>query len=453
MTGSPSTATHLRDSLQYGHLWATAECRDWFAEDQRVRCWLGVYAALAEAQADVGLVPRGAAVRIRAVADEAQIDLPAVAETTRRTGHSTAGLVEWLRSEVGPDAASFVGLGATVQDVSDTWSALTLRKVGGIVGTDLENLLRALSALVERYRHTPMAARTHGQIGVPITVGFKVAQWAAECRRNLTRLGEGRRRWEPAPLGGSVGSLASWGESGPALLDAFARRVGLEAPPLPWGSARDAIAEFACWAQLVAGQLARIGNEIYQLQRTEIGELAEHSTSEQISSITMPHKRNPELSEHLVTLRGLVVSSAGLLLDSMLVEHERDGRAWKAEWIALPDLCCALGKASAAAVELVEGLQVDAPRMAENLARSGAVASSEQVVTALAATLGRDRAFAAVRAAIHRSGPERSWLAELAADEQIRSAAGGLDVGDATGQGLASADAFVDRWRRSEDRS
>lgn len=445
-------ATHLRDSLQYAHLWGTEETRAWFAEDHRLRCWLRVYAALAAAQADLGLVPGSAAERIGAVAENASVDLPAVAEATRRTGHSTAGLVDWVRAQAGPDAAPYVGLGATVQDVSDTWTALTLRRVGYLVGSDLTDLLAMLTGLAQRHRATPMAARTHGQVGVPITLGFKVVQWAAECERHLDRLAEGRRRWETAPLGGSVGSIGYWGGDGPALLDAFARRIGLAPPVLPWGSARDVVAEFACWAQLVATLLAGIGNEVYQLQRTEIGELAEAAGPEQISSVTMPHKRNPELSEHLVTLHRLVGSAAGLLVGAALVEHERDGRAWKTEWIALPDLCCALARASRACLDLVGGLQVHAGAMAANLAMAGSAATSEQVVNALAGPLGRDRAFAAVRAAILRAGPDGSWTAELATDDQVRATGMIFDSGDTGDRAVASAVAFVDRWQRRGER-
>ncbi|GLZ49334.1 adenylosuccinate lyase [Actinomycetospora sp. NBRC 106375] len=448
MTDVTSAATHLRDSVQYGHLWITAECREWFAEEHRLRSWLRIYAAVAEVQADLGRLPLEAAERIGEVAADTPLDLPAIAEATRRTGHSTAGLVDWLRHAVGPEAAPHVGLGVTVQDISDTWTSLTLRHTGNLVGADLRALLDALTVLADRFRATPMAARTHGQIGVPITVGFKVAQWAAECERHLDRLEEGRQRWETAPLSGSVGSLGYWGAEGPELLEAFGGCLGLAAPPLPWGSSRDAVAEFACWAQLVAGLLARIGNEVFQLQRTEIGELAEPAHPEQISSITMPHKRNPELSEHLVTLRHLVGSSAGLLLTATLVEHERDGRAWKTEWVALPDLCCALAKAARAAAELVAGLHVNTARMAENLARSGSAATSEQVVNLLAESLGRDEAFAVVRSAVARSRPGRSWLAEIDADDRVRDtglAFDGADVGD---RALASAVAFVDRWRQ-----
>ena len=77
---------------------------------------------------------------------------------------------------------------------------------------------------------------------------------------------------------------------------AFARRIGLAAPALPWASARNCVAEFGVFAALLGASLAKIGNEIYQLQRPEIGELGEEWTGEQIGSVTMPQKRNPERS-------------------------------------------------------------------------------------------------------------------------------------------------------------
>lgn len=440
-------ATHLRDSAQYGHLWVTEPMRAWFDEDHRLRCWLGIYASLAAAQADLGLVPRFAADRIGEVARDGEVDVADVAAATVRTGHSTAGLVAWLQKQVGDESAPYVGLGATVQDISDTWTALTLRRTGELAGEDLAALLQLLRVLTVRHRTTPMAARTHGQVGVPVTLGFKTAGWGAECARHLGRLAEGRVRWETAPLGGSVGSIAYWGRTGPDLLEAFAARTGLGVAELPWGSARDAVAEFACWAQLVATLLARIGNEVYQLQRTEIGELAEAVTPGHISSVTMPHKRNPELAEHLVTLRRLVSAAAGLLVDAALVEHERDGRAWKIEWVALPDLCCALTRATRACVELVSGLQVHGDRMALNLA--AVATTSEQAVTALAGLLGRDRAFSAVRAAVERAGPGGSWPAELAADPTVAGSGLSFDAEDAERAALAGAEAFVDRWLRA----
>lgn len=356
-------SSHLRDSLLYGVNWAVEPVRSWFTESQRIASWLEILAAIAQAQADIGAIPRAAADDIERVCASPGLDLGRVAERSHSTGHSTAGLLEAVSSLVGGDNARYVGLGTTVQDISDTWTALTIKLTTEYLDADLHTLVRILSQGSVRHRDTVMLGRTHGQPGAPITFGFKQAQWGGELARSRDRLGEGRRRWETAQLGGSVGSLAFWGASAPELMAAFARRIGLGIPSLPWVSARDCVAEFGAFAALLGASLAKIGNEIYQLQRPEIGELGEARTGEQIGSVTMPQKRNPERSEQLVTLGRLLRSYAQVLLEGAVVEHERDGRTWKAEWIALPDLCCAVTRASALCVELLAGLEVHVDRM------------------------------------------------------------------------------------------
>ena len=145
--------------------------------------------------------------------------------------------------------------------------------------------------------------------------------------RGWDRLDKGRPRWETAQLGGSVGSLAFWGADVPSLKAAFARRIGLAAPALPWASARNCVAEFGVFAALLGASLAKISNEIYELQRLEIGELGEEWTGEQIGSVTMPQKRNPERSEQLVTLGRLLRSHALVLLEGAAVSATRSPRS------------------------------------------------------------------------------------------------------------------------------
>ena len=146
-----------------------------------------------------------------------------------------------------------------------------------------------------------MAGRTHGQPGSPITFGFKVASWADEVRRHLQRLAEGRPRWLVGQLGGAVGTLGFFAPRGAELRAEFCAELGLADPGISWLTSRDRIAEFGGLLAMICGTLARIGNEVYELQRPEIGELREPTTGDTVGSITMPHKRNPEGSEHLDT--------------------------------------------------------------------------------------------------------------------------------------------------------
>jgi adenylosuccinate lyase len=439
---------HLVDSVLYGHLWSTPEIHRLLDDEGRLQAWLEILATLAEAQADVGLVPADAARAIRKHADVGLFDLAQVAEQTRATGHSTLGLIRCLQDVLPPDAREWVYYGATVQDLSDTWTALVMRRVADILERDLVRAEQAALELAKRHRDTVMCGRTHGQPGLPITFGFKAAVWASELHRHRIRVAEGRVRWEVVQLGGALGTMEFWGDRALPLLEEFGRRLGLGVPDIPWITARDGIAEFAGLLAMVTATLAKIGQEVYDLQRPEIGELREPFSPGQVGSITMPHKRNPELSEHLVTLSKIVRADATVAVEGMVHEHERDGRAWKTEWVVLPEACLLTGAALDFGCRLLEGLEVDADRMRENLQARGGYVLSEPAMHALADRIGKHAAHTVVYEAT-RAGLERGVDLETAllADPRIsgqlapEEIARCLDVQGA----LGAAPAFVDR--------
>jgi len=298
--------SRVTDWALYGHLWGTDELRTVFDERPRIQAWLDILAELARAQADLGIVPSGAAEAIAEGVSVDRLDLDFVAEETRRTGHSTLGLIHGVQRVLPPEAAEWVYFGATVQDLTDTWTALAMKKVGAVAWRDLRAIERCCLDLAVRHRDSVMAGRTHGQPGAPITFGLKAAGWADEVRRHLDRLRDGAPRWLVGQLGGAVGTLAFFGDRGLELREAFSRRVGLADPGISWLTSRDRLSEFVGLLAMIASTLARIGTEVYELQRPEIGELREPTSPGAVGSITMPHKRNPEASEHLVTLSRLV---------------------------------------------------------------------------------------------------------------------------------------------------
>ena len=386
--------SRVTDSALYGHLWGTEELRAIFEERARLQGWLDVLAALALAQGELGIIPPGAAAAIAREASVDGLDLALVAEETRSTGHSTLGLIRGLQRMLPPQAQEWVYYGATVQDITDTWTALAMKRVGAIVWRDLRRIEALLLDLAERHRDTLMVGRTHGQAGAPITFGYKVAVSADEIRRHLERLRDGAPRWLVGQLGGSVGSLAFFGDQGLELRRLFCARLGLGDPGISWLTSRDRPVEFLLLLSMVTSSLARIGTEIYQLQRPEIGELREPATAGSVGSITMPHKRNPEIAEHLVTLSRLIRAQAALTLEGMVQEHERDGRAWKVEWAAFPDACLLAGASLAFSRRILDGLEVNEQAMWRNLEASRGFYASEQVLAALAPTLGKHRAQA-----------------------------------------------------------
>jgi adenylosuccinate lyase len=439
---------HIADSVVYGHLWATPEIRALFTDQGRTQAWLDILAALAEAQAAVGLVPPAAAVAIRAGAKVEALDLDAVAEQTRQTSHSTLGLIRCLTGVLPEHARQWVYYGATVQDLTDTWTALVMRDVSDIIERDVARLEAAALALAQRHRDTVMCGRTHAQPGLPVTFGFKAAVWASELGRHRTRLAQGRPRREVVQLGGALGTMEFWGAEALELLDAFAQRLGLAAPDVPWITARDGIAEFTAVLAMVASTVAKIGNEILHLQRQELGEVHEPWRHGVVGSITMPHKRNPEFSEQLDTLARLVRADAGLALDGMLQLHERDARSWKAEWAFLPQACTATATGLRLAIELLEGLEVDADRMAANLADRGGYILSEPVMRLLADRIGKHAAQAAVYEATMAGIDRGVGLREaLLADPTVSAQLSGEEIDRCLdpATALGAAGAFVDR--------
>jgi adenylosuccinate lyase len=442
VTGQPDDGhrsqpvTRMPDTRGYAHLWTAPALDHLFSEEGRLATWTAILAALARAQAELGIIPSASAQAITELAEDLRsgtrsLDLDLIAAETRRTSHSTLGLIAALQRALPEGAREHVYYGATVQDLTDTWFGLVLRDVGRVVEQGLWAAEGRLVDLPRAHRDTVMVGRTHGQPGSPITFGLKVAGWADEVRRHLVRLREGRSRWDVGQLGGAVGALGFFGGDGPELRRRFCAECGLGDPGVSWFTSRDRLAEFSAVLAMVCQTLARIGGEVYELSRPEIGELGEGRDAGVVGSITMPHKRNPEGSEHLVTLSRLVRAHAGVLLEGMDQAHERDGRGWKAEWVSLPEVCELTMTAVGLGRRLLDGLEVHADAMARNVAAGGDLLASEQVLSGLSRVLGKHAAQSAmarvmtdgtastrglvpaVAAATGRAEPEvRGWASE-----------------------------------------
>jgi adenylosuccinate lyase len=241
-----------------------------------------------------------------------------------------------------------------------------------------------------------------------------------------------------------VGTLGFYSEVGPALRGRFAERLGLEDPGIAWFTSRDRIAEFAAVMTGITGTLARIGNEVMELQRPEIGELREMVAADVVGSIMMPHKRNPETSEHLDTLARLTRANAAVLAEGQVQLHERDGRAWKAEWVALPEVCLLTATSLRLAIACIEGLEVDTERMAANVAASRGLLASERILGVLSSRLGKHRAQAILHDVLGAArGEGRSTADAIAAAGLMSRAEAESAVADLVAPGDAAAVRFV----------
>lgn len=357
-----------------------------------LQSWLDVEVALAQAEAEIGLVPVYAADEISRRARAEKLDTEHIKLLVDQTVHPIVPLIRVLQEACAGDAGEYIHWGATTQDITDTGMVLQIKQAIGIFEMRLSTLINILKALAGRYRDTSMAGRTHGQQALPITFGFKVSIWLSEVRRHRERLAQCKARVLVGQFGGAVGTLASVAKHGLEIQAGMMGRLGLQKPDLPWHTARDTIAEFCAVVSIISATMGKIAQEIINLQRTEIGEVEEPFNPGKVGSSTMPHKRNPMMCEAVVALARLIARNVPVALDAMIQTHERDWIADHLEWALVPEICIMGDGALYLTTRVLDGVQVYPEQMQRNLDRLGGLMLSEAVMLALAAKIGRQTA-------------------------------------------------------------
>ena len=321
--------TVLRD------LFGTEETRAAVTSEALVQGWLDAERALAEAQAEIGMIPAAAAERIAQECVADRYDLDAVRAGIAESQHPLVPLIRMLVERCGEHGA-WVHWGATTQDIIDTGLVLQLRAGLAPVRRDAGRAHAAAADLARRYRDTPQAGRTHGQHAVPISFGLKAASWADELGRVVERLDAAAGAAATAQLGGAAGTLAAMGDQAAELRPVFARRLGLAEDAIPWHAARDRVVDLGHALSQLAGAADRIAQEVIRLQATEVAELSEPLTAGHVGSSTMPQKRNPMTSEYLAAGAMLLRATVSVLPAAAAHASERDMARWGVEWLAVP---------------------------------------------------------------------------------------------------------------------
>jgi 3-carboxy-cis,cis-muconate cycloisomerase len=393
-------------------LFGTAEMREVFTSRRLVQGWLDAEAALARAEASLGIIPAAAAARITSEAVAERYDLPALRTGVADSQHPLVPLVRALAERSGDDGAH-VHWGATTQDIIDTGAALQMRDATRILEVDVRRASAAALALAQRYASTPMAGRTHGQHAVPITFGLKAASWADELARCEARLAVASSAAFCAHLAGAAGTLASLGSAGELVKERFAAELQLHAPVMQWHSSRDRLRDLAHALDQIGAAAERIAAEVIRLQSTDVAEIAEPATVGHVGSSTMPQKRNPMVSEYLIASARLLRGTVSSLQGAGAHAGERDMALWAVEWLALPQgyILCASVASKLAAV--LEGLEVDETAMRENIGISQGGLMSEAVMMALGRQLGHEQAHSLVMAAAKRASGHGRPLADV----------------------------------------
>ncbi len=329
------------------------EVAGYFSVEADVRTMLDFESALARAQGSAGLIPTAAAARIAAVCDQFSPDVASLAAGAARDGVVAPALIRLLRAEVGAPHDAHVHRGATSQDVVDTSLVLRLKPVLGLFEARLRALIGSLRALETTQGSVRLMGRTRMQRALPIHAANKLRGWREPLERHIERLDELRPRLLVVQFGGPVGVRGDLEDKGAAIVVELARLLRLGAGPC-WQVERDALAELAAWASLVAGSLGKIGADVAIMAQNEIGEV---NLADGGGSSAMPHKSNPVRAEALVALARFNAALLGAHHQALVHENERSGAAWTLEWLVLPQMVVVAAAALRHAAALCAGLQ------------------------------------------------------------------------------------------------
>lgn len=385
-------ASNMIDSLLFKDVFSTKELRDIFDDRRIIQNWLDIEAALAKTQAELNIIPKEAAEEIEKKAKVENMNIDEIQKGIVKTGHSLVPTLRNLQKVCDNGYGEYIHLGPTTQDIIDTGFMLSIKEAFEVVYRDLRDVELILLGIIEKHRDTVMAGRTHGQQALPITFGYKAAIWASEVRRHIQRMKDCKERVLVGQLSGAVGTMAGFGGTAFEVSDRTIKRLGLNVPDICWQSSRDRIIEIVSVMSMIAATLGKISHEITTLQKTEFSELAEGFEMGMVGSSTMPHKRNPGLSEAITTLAKISKSNMSLAYESMYTEHERDGALWKVEWLSVAQNIIVSGTAAAKTKKLLTNLVVFEKKMRANLDILKGLMLSEPLMMVLGEKIGKQTA-------------------------------------------------------------
>jgi len=398
--------------------YARAEMTAIWSAETKFRIWFEIEAHAADALAALGVIPKEAAATIWHKGNAAKFDVARIDEIEREVKHDVIAFLTHLSEIVGPEAR-FVHQGMTSSDVLDTCLAVQLRRAADILIADVDLLLAALKKRALEHKYTPTIGRSHGIHAEPTTFGLKLAGFYAEFARARRRLETAREEISTAAISGPVGTFAN---VDPAVEAHVASKLGLRLEPVSTQVIpRDRHAAYFAALGVVASSLERLATEVRHLQRTEVLEAEEYFSAGQKGSSSMPHKRNPVLSENVAGLARMVRAYVQPALEDVALWHERDISHSSVERFIGPDATVTLDFALVRAAGIVEKLVVYPARMQENLDKTHGLVHSQRVLLALTQKgLGREDSYALVQKNAMRAwNGEGTLLDLLKADKDV----------------------------------
>ena len=353
------------------------EMRQLWSLESKFQAWMEVELAICDAWAELGVIPKDAAQKIR---ERASFTVERVLELEREYEHDLIAFVRAMTEHMG-DEARYVHMGVTSYDVEDTALGLLLKRACEMLERDLDDAMDAVRNRAVEHKHTLMMGRTHGVHAEPITFGLKLLVWLSELERHRERLRAVKERVAAGKISGAVGTYAT---VDPLVEEIVLRRLGLNRPQVSTQILqRDRHAEYLCVLALIAASIEQFATEIRNLQRTEIAEVEEPFRTGQRGSSAMPHKRNPIRSERLCGLARLVRGMVIPALENIATWHERDLTNSSVERVILPEASILTDYMLRQFAAIVRGLVVKPENMRRNLEETQGVVFSQRVQLAL----------------------------------------------------------------------
>lgn len=385
--------TSVLDSILLQNNFSIPEIRLIWSDENKVSKQLAVEVALAKIEGELGIIPKTAAQQIIEKAKVEHLNLLALQKESAQKRHSLIALIHALQELVGTEAGEYVHYGVTTQDIVDTGIMLQTKEAYDVIVQHSKALIQTVAALAQKHRSTLMMGRTHGIHAIPITFGVKLAIWLDELLRNHKRL----RQLEfnevfVGSISGAVGTYAAFDGRGIEVERLTLAELGLVVPNISWQPSRDRFSEFATTLGIYAGTLGKIGHELFTLMKTEINEIHEPFRKGEIGSSTMPQKRNPALIEGVASLTQPIFSDDSVILQSMLIDGERDAIHWRNEWVALPEITSYLDAQLVQLTYILSELEVNTVQMRKNLDIQGSLPYSERIMFKLGKVIGKQTA-------------------------------------------------------------
>ncbi len=391
-----------------------------FEQDARWQAWLDVEAALAKAEAELGMIPEAAAEEIVKKCDLSLFDRNRLTEGFTRTGHTLVPLVWELSRLCDGDAGNYVHWGATTQNITQTGDLLQLRKAHRIYLNQLSRIFMALAKLADKSKDMALPGRTHGQHAVPATYGLKVAIWIDEFARHTERLRQCEPRVFQALLGGAAGTVASFGDEGLDVQARLAAHLDMPAMQVPARSIMDHLVEHVMLLGLLAATCGKFGYEIYTGMKQEFGEVEEPISPGTVGSSTMPQKRNPHLSQDVMAYAAQIRTMVPLAMESVMTEHEANRQTSLMMRYAEREVCTLMGDTLERVRLLAEGLVLKPERMRANLDLTDGLIMAEPMMLALGEYVGRQEAHDIVYDAAQEAAVgDKTFIELLSADKRV----------------------------------